>query len=246
MRSISLSLRPASLTTDPLLNTKGSKTSHDVLIDTLSRSDNLRSLEGSYTGSSSHLQNLREALYRSISKVTSQDAKTFIQNDNILTPDDTKETHINLVNFELESSGYPPLEDQDDIKFVSACIENTYPGEYDEVLPELTESKEEVISFLRSIEPLPRLPIMKTKYCRYLDRRNLKTDHTEGSERGATLQTPASALFRNLHLSFTVRDREGVVYNVACHHLREEIHETEGAPVWDKYLRCLSQTKIFT
>lgn len=166
---------PASLTTDPILNTKGSKTSHDILIDTLSRRANLRSLEGSYTGSSSHLQDLRVALYRSIFKVTSQDTKTFIQNDNILTPDDTEETHINLVNFELDSRGYPPLEDQDDIKFVSACIENTYPREYDEILRELTESKEEVISLIRSIEPPPRLPIMKTKYCRYLDRRNLET-----------------------------------------------------------------------
>lgn len=141
---------PASLTnkriiTDPILAqhlTKGSKTSHDVLIDTFSRSDNLRSLEGSYTGSSSHLQNLRVALYRSISKVTSQDTKTFIQNHNILTPGDTEETHINLVNFQLDSRGYPPLEDQDEIKFVSACIENKYPGEYDEILPELTESEE--------------------------------------------------------------------------------------------------------
>lgn len=166
---------PASLTTDPILNTKGSKTSHDILIDFLSSRDNLRSLEGSCTGSSSHLQDLRVALYRSISQVTSQDTKTFIQNDNILTPDDTEETHINLVNFELDSCGYPTLEDQDDIKFVSASIENTYPGEYDEIIPELTESKEEVISFLRSIEPLPRLPIMKIKYCRYLDRRNLVT-----------------------------------------------------------------------
>lgn len=36
--------------TDPILNTKGSKTSHEVLIDTLSRSNNLRFLEGSYIG----------------------------------------------------------------------------------------------------------------------------------------------------------------------------------------------------
>lgn len=36
--------------TDPILNTKGSKTSHDVLIDTLSRSNYLRFLEGSYIG----------------------------------------------------------------------------------------------------------------------------------------------------------------------------------------------------
>lgn len=46
------------------------------------------------------------------------------------------------MNFQLDSRGYPPLEDQDEIKFVSACIENKYPGENDEILPELTESEE--------------------------------------------------------------------------------------------------------
>lgn len=175
---------PASLSnkriiTDPILNTKGSKTSHDVLIDTLSRSDNLLFLEGSYTGTPSNIQDLRVALYRSVSKVTSQDEQIFLQNHNVLTPDDTEDSYLRLTNLQLRTRGYPELDISLDITYIRDYIETTYPGEADEILPEITESEEEVTSYLRSISVPLKVPVMRTNYCRYVDRRSTEPIHRD-------------------------------------------------------------------
>lgn len=78
------------LITDPILSSSGAKTPHDVLIDTLSRSDNLQYLDGSYDSNMSTSQDLRVALYRSVSKVINREDKTFVENHNILTPEDSE------------------------------------------------------------------------------------------------------------------------------------------------------------
>lgn len=113
--------------TDPIPNTKGSKTSHDVLIDTLSRSNNLRFLEGSYTGTPSNQQDLRVALYRSIAKVTSQNVNTFLQNHNVITPEDTEDSYVNLVNLQLRSRGYTQLDPSLDLSYIKEYIEVAHP-----------------------------------------------------------------------------------------------------------------------
>lgn len=157
--------------TDPILNTKGSKTSHDVLIDTLSRSNNLRFLEGSYTGTPSNQQDLSVALYRSIAKVTSQNVNTFLQNHNVITSEDTEDSYVNLVNLQLRSRGYTELDPSLDLSYIKEYIEVAHPGEADEILPEITESEEEVVSYLRSKSLPQKVPVMRTNYCRYVDRR---------------------------------------------------------------------------
>lgn len=165
--------------TDPILNTKGSKTSHDVLIDTLSRSNNLRFLEGSYTGTPSNHQDLRVALYRSIAKVTSQNVDMFIQSHNVVTPEDTEESYIALVDLQLKSRGYKEMDTSLDISYVKEYVEVNHPGESDEILPEITESEEEVISYLRSISLPQKVPTIRTNYCRYVDTRVREPIHKD-------------------------------------------------------------------
>lgn len=237
-----------------------------MLIDTLSRSDNLRFLEGSYTGTPSNVQDLRVALYRSISKVTSQDENSFLQNHNVLTPEDTEDSYIRLTNLQLRSRGYPELDISLDITYIRDYVETTYPGDCDKILPEVTESEEEVISYLRSIQVPLKVPVMRTNYCRYVDKRSLEPIHKDlkiippckhklvrflGEE--THWMFCALSLWKKVILThmkrnqidkvFTIGDTEGVLYNVVNHHLRESIPNLGGAPIWDCQRRALENVE---
>lgn len=74
------------------------------------------------------------ALYRSIAKVTSQNVNSFLQNHNVITPEETEDSYVNLINLQLKSRGYPEIDTTLDLAFIKEYIEVTHPGEADEIL----------------------------------------------------------------------------------------------------------------